>query len=242
MSTSATNSSVPTNNLSSNPLISSAKTSTSTSSSSTSSTTSSSLSQLNYNFNEFLTLFTTQLKNQDPTNPMDTSQMTNQLALFSQVEEQAGTNSRLDKLVAASAGNSLTSSVGYIGHTVEASGNQVALSSGTATIAYSMPSTGTSVAIEVLDSSGNVVTTLTGDGTSGSHQVTWNGTDNTGGTVADGTYTLSATAADTKGNAITPTTYTSGTVTGVETSGSDTMLDLGSGIKVKTSAVLALTS
>ncbi len=224
-----------TSTLSSNPLISS-KTS------GTSSTTASSLSQLNYNFNEFLTLFTTQLQNQDPTNPMDTSQMTNQLALFSEVEQQAGTNSRLDKLIAAAPGSGLASSVGYIGHTVEASGDQVALNSGTATIAYSMPSTGTAASIEVLDSSGNVVTTLSGAATAGTQQVTWNGSNSSGGTVADGTYTVSITSSDSKGNAITPTTYTTGTVTGVQTSGSDTMLDLGNGIQVKTTNVLAITS
>ncbi len=224
-----------TSTLSSNPLITS-------STSSTSSSTSSSLSQLDYNFNEFLTLFTTQLKNQDPTNPMDTTQMTNQLAMFSQVEEQAGTNSRLDKLVTAAGTSSLASSVGYIGHTVEASGNEVSLSSGTAVIAYSMPSAGATASIEVLNSSGAVVTTLTGAATSGTHQITWDGTDSSGSTVTDGTYTLSASAADASGTAITPSTYTSGTVTGIETTGSDTILDLGNGIKVKTSAVTAVTS
>jgi flagellar basal-body rod modification protein FlgD len=132
--------------------------------------------------------------------------------------------------------------VGYIGHSVEASGDQVALSSGTATIAYSMPSAGASVSIEVLNSSGNVVTTLVGDATSGSHQVTWDGTDSSGSTVSDGTYTLSVSATDASGNAITPTTYTSGTVTGVETSGGETLLDLGNGIQVSTSSVTAITS
>jgi flagellar basal-body rod modification protein FlgD len=200
------------------------------------------MSQLDYNFNEFLTLFTTQLQNQDPTNPMDTTAMTNQLAMFSEVEQQAGTNSRLDKLIAASPGGSLGSSVSYIGHTVEASGDQVALSSGTATIAYSLPSAGASATVEILNSSGSVVTTLTGSATSGTQQVTWDGTDSSGSTVADGAYTVSVSATDSSGKAITPTTYTSGTVTGVETSGSETLLDLGNGLQVSTSNVLAITS
>ncbi|MEI6987537.1 MAG: flagellar hook capping FlgD N-terminal domain-containing protein, partial [Rhodospirillaceae bacterium] len=77
---------------------------------------------LKYNFNEFLTLFTTQLKNQDPTKPMDTTEMTNQLALFSNVEQTAGINTRLDKLLASQQTSGLNSAISYVGHSIEATG------------------------------------------------------------------------------------------------------------------------
>ena len=208
--------------------------SSSTSSSSSSSTTSS-------DFTTFLKLFTTQLENQDPTSPMDTTQMTNQLAMFSEVEQQAGTNSRLDKLLTAVTGNSLTSAVGYMGKTVEASGDQTSLSGGSATIGYSLPSTASSVSIEVMNSSGTVVNTLSGDTASGSHTVSWDGTDSSGNTLSDGAYTFSVTATDSSGSSITPTTYTTGKVTGVETSNSTTVLNLGS-IQVDLSNVTAVVS
>ncbi|MEI7611186.1 MAG: flagellar hook capping FlgD N-terminal domain-containing protein, partial [Rhodospirillaceae bacterium] len=93
MSSSLLSSASTSNSTAANLLINQKATGSGTSGSSSSGTDS--MSALNYNFKEFLTLFTTQLKNQDPSNPMDTTQMTNQLAMFSQVEQQAGTNSRL---------------------------------------------------------------------------------------------------------------------------------------------------
>ncbi len=206
--------------------------------------TSSSLSSLNYNFQEFLTLFTTQLKNQDPSNPMDTTQMTNQLAMFSQVEQQAGTNSRLDKLIAAQPTASLNSAVGYLGRTIQANGNNVALSGGTAQIAYNMPQSASSVRIDILNSNGSLVNTITGNtsaATTGMHQYTWDGTDKSGNALADGTYSVTITATDSAGSATTvvPVPRTTGKVTGLETNSSGTVLDLG-GLQVNMSDVLAV--
>src|SRR6478735_928261 len=62
--------------------------------------------QLNADFNFFLKMLTTQLTNQDPSEPMDTSQMSQQIATFSGVEQQVQTNSRLDKLLASNTSTS----------------------------------------------------------------------------------------------------------------------------------------
>ncbi len=227
-------SSVTTQTLSSNPLISSG--------SSSSSSSDSGLSTLNYNFNEFLTLFTTQLQNQDPTNPMDTTAMTNQLAMFSEVEQTASLGSKLDKLIALQPGSSLTSAVGYMGHTVTANGNQVSLSKGTATIGYNMPSGAESVNIQISNSAGNLVASLSGVATAGNQSVTWNGKDSSGGTVSDGVYTVAVTANTGTSAKVTPTPQTTGKVVGVENSSGNTLLDLGNGITVKTSDVLSIAS
>ena len=58
------------------------------------------LKQLSGNFSTFLNLLTTQLKNQDPTSPMDTNQFTQQLVMYSQVEQQIQSNSNLKTLIA----------------------------------------------------------------------------------------------------------------------------------------------
>ncbi|MEI8394388.1 MAG: flagellar hook assembly protein FlgD [Rhodospirillaceae bacterium] len=211
--------------------------------SSKSSSATSSASSLEYNFKEFLTLFTTQLKNQDPTKPMDTTEMTNQLALFSNVEQTAGINTRLDKLLAAQTTSGLNSAVGYIGKTVQAgSGNQIALSSGSALVAYNMPQATASVNIDIRDSNGGLVASLTGSGAAGNQQVSWNGKDNSGAQLADGVYSITVTApSDSAQSAITPVPYITGKVTGVETSGTDTMLDLGA-LQVKMSDIQAIRS
>ena len=239
MSSSLLSSASTSNSTAANLLINQNATGSGTSSSSSSSTDS--MSALNYNFKEFLTLFTTQLKNQDPSNPMDTTQMTNQLAMFSQVEQQAGTNSRLDKLIAAQPSASLGSAVSYLGRTVQATGNNTVLSGGSAQIAYEMPDSASSVRIDIKDSNGALITSLTGVGTTGTHEVTWDGKDKSGGAAADGTYTVAVTALNTAGStsAVTPVTRTSGKVTGIESNSKGTVLDIG-GLQVNMSDVLSV--
>ena len=210
------------------------------------SASSASMTSLNYNFQEFLTLFTTQLKNQDPSNPMDTTQMTNQLAMFSQVEQQAGTNSRLDKLIAAQPTSGLGSAVSYLGKTIQANGNQVALSGSSAQITYEMPESATSVRIDIKDANGALIQTINGSqsaATSGIHQYTWNGSDSSGGTAADGAYSVTVTANNGSAtSSVVPVTRTTGKVTGIESDSSgNTLLNLG-GIQVKMSDVLAVQS
>ncbi len=236
--TSSLLSSSASSSVASNPLINQNSTGSGTSSGSSSGAAS---SLNNYNFMEFLTLFTTQLKNQDPTNPMDTTQMTNQLAMFSQVEQQAGTNSRLDRLIAAQPTSGLNSGVGYIGKNVEASGDQITLASGSARIAYQMPQSATSVSIAISNSNGALVKTLTGSGTTGIQRMSWDGTDNSGAALPDGVYTVSVTVPTTTGSAstITPVTRSTGKVTGVESNGTTTVLDLGNQ-QINLSNVLAI--
>ena len=72
------------------------------------------------NFDTFLSLLTTQMKNQDPLSPMDSTEFTNQLVQFAQVEQQINSNESLTNLIGLSQQNIVTNSVNYIGKTVEA--------------------------------------------------------------------------------------------------------------------------
>ena len=69
-------------------------------SSSASSSSASSATAANVNYNQFLQLLIAEMKNQDPTNPMDPTQTVSQLATFSGVEQQVQTNTTLDNLMA----------------------------------------------------------------------------------------------------------------------------------------------
>jgi flagellar basal-body rod modification protein FlgD len=91
--------------------VTSATDSTSKSSSSTSSTTSST----GVDYNTFLQLLVAEMKNQDPTNPMDTSQYMSQFAQLSSVEQAMQTNTKLDSLLSS---QSLSQADGLIGKTV----------------------------------------------------------------------------------------------------------------------------
>src|SRR5919202_1631309 len=71
------------------------------------------------NFSSFLTLLTTQLKNQDPMSPLDTNQFTQQLVSFSQVEQAIKTNDKLSALVSYATTSSMASALPLVGNKVE---------------------------------------------------------------------------------------------------------------------------
>src|SRR5436190_16968288 len=84
------------------------------------------------NFQTFLTLLTTQLKNQDPLSPLDTNQFTAQLVQFAQVEQQLKTNTDLDKLVMLNKTSQATAALGFVGSQVTADGSTTQLKNGLA--------------------------------------------------------------------------------------------------------------
>jgi flagellar basal-body rod modification protein FlgD len=183
----------------------------------TSAQTSSNSSMDKLGMNQFLNLFITQLQNQDPLNPMDSSQFTAQLAQYSSVEQLYGMNTTLTDIKnALSSQNQQRDDLGYIGKTVKADDNTMSVSNGTAQAgSYSLDGSGT-VTIGVYDSQGKQVRTLyQGTEDKGEHTVNWDGMDDAGNTVADGTYTFEINAQDKNGLAVTSNTYVSGEVTGI---------------------------
>src|SRR5882757_5835775 len=97
-----------------------------------------SMKQLSSNFGTFLTLLTSQLKNQDPTAPMDSNQFTQQLVQFSQVEQQINTNSNLKTLISQGASQSGTFATSYLGKKVSVTNGNASLSGGQADWSYDL--------------------------------------------------------------------------------------------------------
>ena len=120
----------------------------------------------------FLTLLTTQLQNQDPTNPMDSKEMTNQLVQFSQVEQQIQQNKNLEQLLALQNHSATASAVSYIGRQVQMPGNASMLENGGARFGYSLSEPAQSVTLMVLDSSGKAVFQTDGLSDAGRHTFT----------------------------------------------------------------------
>jgi len=192
------------------------------------------------NFDTFLTLLTTQLKNQDPLSPMDTDQFTNQLVLFSEVEQQIKTNSQLSQMVAGQSASEAISALPMVGRVIEYNGNQAILQNGNAGFSYTLPSAAATASVLVKDASGNTVFTENVDPSAGKHSLLWNGQTNAGQQLPDGgTYTLEVNAADAKNNAITATTTAVGTVTGVSVNNNVATFDL-SGIQVPMSQLVTV--
>src|SRR5665213_1469269 len=127
------------------------------------------------NFDTFLSLLTTQLKNQNPLDPLDTNQFTSQLVQFSSVEQQLKTNTFLQTLVQSSQNSAANAAVGYIGKTVTSSGVDSDLKNGQATWSFNLPQAA-KVTVTIKDASGNQVYTENGSLGSGLGQFNWDGT------------------------------------------------------------------
>jgi len=185
------------------------------------------MKQLSGNFSTFLTLLTTQLKNQDPTSPMDSNQFTQQLVMYSQVEQQIGTNDNLKTLISQGTSNAAAMTAGYLGKKVSVINGNASLTGGTATWTYNLAGAAATTQLTVTDSHGKAVYTGAGKTTAGNSTFTWNGKDNNGNQLADGTYTLTVKAADTNGNTIDSPVASAGTVTQIDMTGSTPMLVVG---------------
>jgi flagellar basal-body rod modification protein FlgD len=189
--------------------------------------TSSAQQELSGNFDTFLKLLTTQLQNQDPMSPMDSNQFTQQLVEFSQVEQQIGTNTNLQSLISLNQAQANTSAMNYLGKSVVLTNGEQALSGGAANWTYGLNNDATSTTLTVTNASGKVVYSGKGETASGTHAFTWNGQDNNGNQLADGTYTLSATSVASDGSAVTTSVASKGVVSGIDTSGTSPQLVIG---------------
>lgn len=172
----------------------------------------------------FLTLLTSQLKNQDPLSPMDSTEFTNQLVQFAQVEQQINSNESLTSLITLSQQNIVTNAVNYIGKTVEAQSEKVPLQDGHAKMAYGVSEDAASVAIVIRNVSGEIVYSAAGDKSSGVHAFEWDGKDAYGVQQPDGTYTMQVTALSKTNDAVDTYTTAFGKVTGITTKDGQTLL------------------
>jgi flagellar basal-body rod modification protein FlgD len=179
------------------------------------------------NFQLFLQLLTTQLKNQDPTSPLDTNQFTQQLVQFASVEQQLKTNTNLDALVALNKSQQATSSLSFVGSKIIADGSSTEYKDGVAVWNVTSPSVATAN-ISILDSNGNTVWTDRQTLQQGIQSYAWNGRTSTGQLAPDGSYKIQIAALDTTGQPVTTTTDFSGTVTGVDLTGAQPLLLVGS--------------
>lgn len=178
------------------------------------------------NFDTFLSLLTTQLKNQDPLSPMDSNQFTQQIVQMTGVEQQLATNDLLKKLVSNTT-SGVSTAVSLIGKEVRAEADVAALKDGKATWSYKLDRAATDVKLEVLDSKGRVVASSAPvDNKGGEHQFVWNGKSAGGTGLAEGTYSLRVTAKDSEGSVVPSTVFSEGLVTGVEQADGATLLTI----------------
>lgn len=178
-------------------------------------------------FNAFLNLLTAQLKHQDPTAPMDSTQFTTQLVQFAQVEQQIQSNDNLEKLLQMQKANRMTSALGYIGARVTAESNYLPLQEGKGEFSYVLQSDAKETTVGVYDEKGRLVKSFTGATKAGVHEVKWDGTDNNGEPVEDGRYEVRVVAKNSDGKAVWTGVAVTGAVTGVSSIGDVVTLMMG---------------
>ncbi len=179
-------------------------------------------------FDQFLGLLITQLQSQDPSDPLDTNQFTQQLVQFTEVEQTVKMNENIEQLISLSAASAITNVVGYIGKEVTAAGASAELKSGLAQWPFNLAASSNDVSIKITNSSGATVFEENVAAGAGSHVFSWDGTTSTGGVAPEGLYNISITALDGSGSRIEASTATTGIVDGVDMSGSDILLNVGS--------------
>jgi flagellar basal-body rod modification protein FlgD len=196
--------------------------------SATATTSQAAAQQLSGNFNTFLTLLTTQLQNQDPLDPMDSTQFTQQLVEYSQVEQQINTNTNLQNLISLQQSGASAAAVSYLGKDVTITNGNAALIDGNANWVYALGAPSSSTTLTVTNSSGQVVYTGAGSTASGVNNFSWNGQDNNGNQLPDGTYTLAVNATASNGSAVTTAVSSTGVVSEINLLGSTPQLMIGS--------------
>jgi len=192
------------------------------------------------NFDQFLTLLTTQLKNQNPLDPLDTNQFTQQLVSFAGVEQQLKQNETLTALLGVSKATTGASAIGFVGQSVTADGAASQLKDGKAEWKLNAAKGG-SATITIKDAAGKVVQTGTMTLAAGDQTYTWDGKTSTGATASEGEYTITVDGKDLAGAAITVKTEITGIVDGVDFSTAVPTLLIGS-IKVPLDRVKSVKS
>ncbi len=190
--------------------------------------TANSSAQLAEDFDDFLVLLTTQLQNQDPLAPMDSTEFTNQLVNFAGVEQQINQNSKLDSLVSLALGSSFSSSLNYVGKNISYLSSEAHFDGSTPVdINYAIQGTSVDTTINILNSDGQSVFSQKVSDDDNIENFTWNGTNNNGDALPEGTYEIRVDALDGQDNALEATTVVTGRVGGIETQNGTTFLLVG---------------
>jgi len=208
-----------------------------TSATTTQSNTSSS-TEISADFQTFLTMLTAQMQNQDPLNPVDSTDYATQLATFSGVEQQVKTNDLLETLAAQLGASGMSELAGWVG--MEARTEAPAWFDGSTpvTLAPNPVSGADQTVLVVTDANGNAVSREAISPTN--EQLSWDGQDSTGATLPEGLYSFSLESYNSGTLIDTSTVETYGRIIEAQGGADGTQLILRGGTVIATSAVNAL--
>ncbi|NBX86848.1 MAG: flagellar hook assembly protein FlgD [Proteobacteria bacterium] len=168
------------------------------------------------NFDTFLKLLVSQLKNQDPLNPLDGTQFTGQIAQFSSLEQQINGNNYLKEIVSQRDYGQQNLATGYIGKDILGPGNALVKDGGGVSFGYNLDGVARGVDIEIIDSrTGETMRTMQGETEAGRHVFNWDGKTDRGQNAPNGQYTLRVSAFNGEGKVVASQPYAFGRVDSV---------------------------
>jgi flagellar basal-body rod modification protein FlgD len=198
------------------------------------------VSKLNADFDMFLKLLTTQMQNQDPLDPMDTAQYTQQLVQYSQVEQSIEQTSTLKSILASFGTQNLMQASALIGAQVETDSATAGVSASTpAQWTWSASREVASLTATIKDAQGRIVDTRAVGAGAAAGSLSWDGTTNTGRKLDPGLYTLELEGLDASGTKVAATPHAYGKVSDVELENGTVQLTI-NGLKIASSNLLRI--
>ncbi len=189
---------------------------------------------------DFLNIFVTQLKYQDPLQPLDNSQMASQMAQFSMVQSLNSMTESMKNMESSQAAVNNLQAASLVGKKVEVKGSTLSLSQGTASEgSYQLDKPG-KVTIKIMDDKGGLVRVIESGVTDTEKQkFVWDGKNQQGATLPDGQYSFQVSAVDAQGTAIGVNSTMVGKVDGVSLDQGKAYLQIGSN-QVLLSEIIAI--
>lgn len=201
------------------------------------STAKSSRQTLAGNFDTFLKLLTTQLRQQDPLQPMDATTFTSQLVQYASVEQAIATNTKLESLTELMRTSSAGAALAMMGQDVTVTTDSLQLAAdGGAVMSYRLPKAAETTKISILNEQGQPVWTASGGTAAGENIVSWDGLGSDGQRAAAGRYRVRIEAQDADGAKLAVEQFLRGRVDGVESRDGDFQLLVG-GVSIPMTSV-----
>ncbi len=190
----------------------------STSASSTSNSSSTTGGNKTLDKDAFIKMFLAQLQNQDPLNPMDSTQFAAQMAQFSSVEQLSNLNTTMNQLLKQEQAVLNAQLMNLLGREAVVQGNTIYVGSGKVTQGSFQVDKDAFCQVGIYAADGSLVKTINlgQQAANQSVMIDWDGTDDSGQKVADGTYTFKVLAERADGQTVTPTTFAGGLITGIK--------------------------
>ena len=196
--------------------------------------------KLEEDLNRFLNLLVTQLKNQDPLDPLDANEFTSQLVQFASVEQQIYQNTNLEKMLNLQETSQISSMVDFIGQRIEFLGQKLPLEDGSSEFSYVMPPGVKDANVNISNSSGTNVFYAEANASQGKHSINWDGKDKNGIQQPDGYYTILVSGKDASGNLVPVEHLVTGKVSGAGVDNGIVKLFIGNGLNIEQDKILSV--